>query len=102
MLAFQSPNERIVAVLHYVVEKSDIWTIERLRLEGFGSTVLEAIEALTKRPGEEFPELVGRARQNTIARLVKREDIGDHLKYFPDGSTEKYLAGLALLQEDNP
>ena len=100
MLTFQTPNERIVAVLHDVVEKSDNWPIGRLRREGFDEAILQAIEALTKRPSEEFFDLVKRARQNEIGRSVKRADINDHLAYFPPGkNSEKYLAALAMLQD---
>ena len=100
MLTFSSPDERIAAVLHYVVEKSDDWPIGRLRREGFNEVVLQAIEALTKRPGEEFYDLVRRARQNEIGRSVKRADINDHLAYFPPGkNSEKYLSALTMLQD---
>ncbi len=100
MLTFHTPDERITAVLHDVVEKSDDWPLERLRREGFNEAIILAVDALTKRPGEPFIDLVKRARDNEIATLVKRADINDHLAYFPPGkNSERYPEALAMLQE---
>ena len=41
MLKLNAPDDRIVAVLHDVIEKGDDWSIEHLRLEGFSSKVLK-------------------------------------------------------------
>jgi (p)ppGpp synthase/HD superfamily hydrolase len=98
MLELQSPDERIAAVLHDVVEKSEDWTFERLKSEGFPATVLDAVEALTKRPGENFHDQVKRANQDKIARVVKRRDIEDHIRHFPAGeNTRKYPFALMIL-----
>jgi guanosine-3',5'-bis(diphosphate) 3'-pyrophosphohydrolase len=101
MLTLHSPESQIAAILHDVVEKADDWTLERLRLEGFSADVLEAVEALTKTPGETFEELVKRAGRNKIGRLVKVADIEDHLKHFPMGkNSSKYPQALMMLQSD--
>jgi (p)ppGpp synthase/HD superfamily hydrolase len=101
MLTLHSPESRIAAILHDVVEKADDWTLERLRLEGFSADVLEAVEALTKTPGETFEDLVKRAGRNKIGRLVKVADIEDHLKHFPMGkNSSKYPQALMMLQSD--
>jgi cobalamin biosynthesis Co2+ chelatase CbiK len=82
------------------VEKSGDWPIGRLRREGFSEVVIQAIEALTKRPGEEFYDLVKHAGQNEIGKSVKRADINDHLRYFAPGKNrEKYVAALTMLQD---
>ncbi|HUQ36747.1 MAG TPA: HD domain-containing protein [Aestuariivirga sp.] len=99
MLTLHSPESRIAAILHDVVEKADDWTLERLRLEGFSADVLEAVEALTKTPGETFEDLVKRAGRNKIGRLVKVADIEDHLQHFPMGkNSSKYPQALMMLQ----
>ncbi len=101
MLTLHSLESRIAAILHDVVEKSGDWTVERLRLEGFSADVLDAVEALTKTPGETFEDLVERAGQNKIGRLVKAADIQDHLKHFPMGkNSTKYPQALLTLQSD--
>jgi len=66
-------EEKTVAVLHDVVEDSD-WTIEALKEEGFPSSVLLALEALTKRPGEDRITAAHRAAANQLARAVKLAD----------------------------
>lgn len=80
MLRLTEPSDRIVAVLHDVVEDTD-WTLEQLREEGFGETVLAAVDALTwrERDGESYQAFVQRAAANGIARRVKLADIEDNL-----------------------
>ena len=73
MLRMATLEERIVAVLHDVVEDSD-WSIEALKSEGFSSVVLEALEALTKQPGETRISAAHRAARNSLARSVKLAD----------------------------
>lgn len=51
MLRVNTLEERIVAVLHDVVEDCGI-SFDDLRKEGFSETVLTAIESVTKVPGE--------------------------------------------------
>ena len=99
MLKLTAPDDRIVAVLHDVIEKGDDWSIERLRLEGFSSEVLEALQALTKASDEEFYDHVKRAGQNRIGRVVKRADIDDHLKNFPMGEHSTKFPGAMLILE---
>ena len=40
---------------------------------------MDAVEALTRRPGESRVSYLGRVRANDLARLVKRADIMDNL-----------------------
>jgi len=79
MLACRAPEERIVAVLHDVVEDTP-WTFERLRAEGFSETVLEGLESVTKRPEEEsdYMAFVRRASRHPIGRRVKMADLHDN------------------------
>ncbi len=74
----KSQEEKIVAVLHDVVEDSD-WTIDRLRSEGFPDTVLTAIACLTKSEGADYDEYVKKAAADPIARKVKIADLTDNL-----------------------
>lgn len=73
MLRMRTEVERIVAVLHDVVEDSD-YTFTDLRSEGFPGDVIEALEALTKLPGESRIEAAKRAARNSLARVVKLAD----------------------------
>jgi hypothetical protein len=77
-------DAQITGILHDVVEDSPdnpgpTYTIEDLRDEqGVAEHILAAVDALTKRPGEEYEDLIARAKQNPLATLVKIADNRDH------------------------
>ncbi|RON81239.1 HD domain-containing protein [Pseudomonas fluorescens] len=77
MLRMTSLEERIVAVLHDVVEDCDI-SLDDLRKEGFSEEVLTAIASVTKVPGESYDDFVERAAQNPIGRVVKLADLEEN------------------------
>ncbi|MHC8401449.1 HD domain-containing protein [Pseudomonas sp. MDT1-17] len=77
MLRVTTLEERIVAVLHDVVEDCGI-SLDDLRKEGFSEAVLTAIESLTKVPGESYEAFVERAAQNPIGRVVKLADLEEN------------------------
>ena len=78
MLSVSGSEARMAAVLHDVVEDT-VLTFEDLKAEGFPESVLVALEALTKRPGEKRLEAAQRARVNPIARAVKIADVTDNM-----------------------
>ncbi|WP_077046312.1 HD domain-containing protein [Pseudomonas sp. KK4] len=77
MLKVTTLEERIVAVLHDVVEDCDI-SLEELRQEGFSETVLTAIASVTRVDGETYEDFIARAAQNPIGRVVKRADLEEN------------------------
>ncbi len=80
MLRVRGETERTVAILHDVVEDgAPAWSLERLREEGFGAEVVEAVDRLTKRDGEPYEALVERAAGDPIARRVKLADLEDNI-----------------------
>src|SRR6218665_2429437 len=60
-------DEALVAWLHDVVEKGPGWTFERLREEGFSQRVIDAVDAMSKRDGEEYFAFVRRSISNRLA-----------------------------------
>lgn len=77
-----SPETRIVAVLHDVVEDSpehDKWTFERLREAGFSEQVVEAVDCVTSRADEPYEDFIARCSRNEIAREVKLGDLEDNM-----------------------
>src|ERR1700730_2622349 len=78
MLGLSSPDERIVAVLHDVCEDCPGWTFDRLRSEGFSDHIIEALQSVTKRDGEDYESFVLRAAANPIGRSVKLADLHDN------------------------
>jgi len=77
MQQMDTETERVVAVLHDVVEdtRCNLDDIE----EEFDSEVRDAVDALTKRDGEDYEELIDRAAANPIARTVKIADLEDNM-----------------------
>ena len=72
-------SEKIVAVLHDVVEDSD-WTVDALLAEGFSVEVIEALKTVTKESEDEDYDLfIQRAMQNPTGRKVKVADLRDNL-----------------------
>jgi (p)ppGpp synthase/HD superfamily hydrolase len=90
-LAYQVSKRKISAVLHDVVEDSEI-TIDELRTEGYSERVLQAVDALTKRYGENRIEAARRAASNDIARIVKLADNAENmdLSRIPNPTDEDY------------
>jgi (p)ppGpp synthase/HD superfamily hydrolase len=78
MLRVSSTDERIVAVLHDVCEDCPGWTFDRLRSEGFSEHIIEALQSVTKRDGEDYEAFVRRAATNAIGRGVKLADLRDN------------------------
>jgi len=81
-LSMKSRTEKIVAVLHDVVEWTD-WTLDQLRAEGFSEEIIHAIDALTRRTSEKtYKSFIRRIAKNKIATKVKIADIKDNLQPF--------------------
>jgi len=66
-----------VAALHDVVEDTPVELSSIRRL--FGQEIANAVDALTKREAEPYPDFVKRSKSNPIARIVKIADIHDNL-----------------------
>ncbi len=77
MLRVASTEERIVAVLHDVIEDCG-WSLDRLRAEGFSEAVIAALDSVTRRDGESYEAFVLRAAANPIGRRVKIADLEDN------------------------
>jgi hypothetical protein len=100
-------HERMVAVLHDVVEDTSV-TIDDLASAGCPAEVLSAVDAISKRPGEERDTYLARVAGNPLALVVKRADIADNSS--PDRMARldeptqqrlstKYATALRLLAE---
>ena len=109
MLRLDGGHERIAAVLHDVVEDSSV-TLAQLQQEGFAPAVLEAVEALTKRPGETRLDAAARAAKHAVARAVKLADNAENMDLSRIASPtakdfarlEEYKAVRKLLQAAEP
>lgn len=77
MMRMAEDDERIVAVLHDVIEDTSV-TLSVLRAEGFSEQVLEALEHLTRRPDEDYEQFIVRAAKTALSRRVKLADLEDN------------------------
>ncbi|MET1257450.1 GTP pyrophosphokinase [Aliikangiella maris] len=78
MFKFETEVEMIVAVMHDVIEDSN-FSLEDLNIQGFSNEVIEAINCLTKKDGEDYKAFVLRVSKNQLAKKIKIEDIKDNL-----------------------
>ena len=105
MAAGKTTEEKIVGVLHDVVEDSD-WTFERLAAEGFSAEVIEALRCVTKlSENEPYDKFIARVKENPLAVAVKLNDLSDNmdirrLPYISDKDVKrlkKYLKAYKQL-----
>ena len=91
MLRVNNEFEKMAAVLHDLVEDTTI-TLDDLKREGFHPDVLQAIDALTKRPGETRIEAATRAAAHPLARTVKLADNAENmnLSRIPNPTAKDY------------
>ena len=78
-LAQSSDVARQVAVLHDVVEDTDV-TLEELARRGFDREVIEGVDALTHRANESYQTYVLRIAVCPTARQVKIADLNDNYR----------------------
>ena len=90
MMRCETDEEKIVAILHDVVEDTD-WTFEALHEEGFTDTIIEALKTVTKHSEDkDYDEFVQRSLKNEIGRKVKIADLRENLDVTRIGElTEK-------------
>lgn len=78
MNAGHTLQEKIVGVLHDVVEDTDR-TLNELKENGFSQEIVEAIDAISKRDNEPYDDYMARVLNNPIAIRVKMNDLSDNM-----------------------
>lgn len=78
MMKMESLTDKIVAILHDVVEDSN-WTVEQLEKEGFPQEITKAVDTISKKDGEAYSDYIERVRENAIATRVKLADLEDNM-----------------------
>ena len=75
----KTEEEKIVGVLHDVVEDTD-WTFEKLSEEGFSQEIISALRCVTKlSENENYDDFIARVMTNPLAVKIKLYDIEDNL-----------------------
>ena len=80
-------EEKIIAVLHDVIEKTTI-DLEYLRSAGFSDRIVLAIDALSRRPQESYDKYIDRVRENKLATKVKIIDLDDNISSLNLGKSQ--------------
>jgi (p)ppGpp synthase/HD superfamily hydrolase len=91
MLAVDGTIDHIVAVLHDLVEDTD-WSLQDLQDHGYPQCVIEALDHLTRRSGEQYEAYIDRVARNALARRVKLADLADNLtnnRHLPRSTTNR-------------
>jgi (p)ppGpp synthase/HD superfamily hydrolase len=72
-------DERMVAVLHDVIEDTDV-TLDELRKAGYPGHIVDAVDAISRRKdsNEPYSQYVLRVRENPLATKVKIADLQDN------------------------
>ncbi len=70
----QSKEEKIVAILHDIVEDTDIF-LSDLSEAGFSDEIVNAIDCITRRKEEAYITYLNRVKENKISKSVKRADL---------------------------
>jgi (p)ppGpp synthase/HD superfamily hydrolase len=78
MLSVVKPGDQIVAVLHDVVEDTDL-ELRDLVEAGYRTEIVAAVDSLTHRDHESYDEYIGRVATNEVACRVKLADLRDNL-----------------------
>ena len=71
-----APEEQVVAWLHDTVEDTGL-TLREIE-NTFGPETAAAVDAVSRRPGEEWEDYLRRVKQNEVARKVKISDLIDN------------------------
>ena len=79
MNAGRSEDEKIVGVLHDIIEKTE-WDLAKLEQESFSKHIIEAVRCLSKTSEEEdYDQLIERVKTNSLAIKVKLNDLTDNM-----------------------
>lgn len=70
----KTEQEKTVALLHDVIEDSDV-TVDDLLASGFSNEVVTAVQILTKKKGQSYQEYLEKVKSNNLARVVKLADL---------------------------
>ena len=99
MLAQQNNLTRIAAVLHDVVEDTDV-SLEDLHEAGLPREAIDAIQLLTHAEDTEYSQYIQRLMSNPIARAVKLADLRDNMDVLRlPAFTEHDLQRLSIIAE---
>jgi len=99
----ETEDERILALLHDIVEDTD-FTLDDVAELGFGH-LKDALDCLTRRDTETYKEFIIRISKNRLATAVKIADLKHNLSRIDNlpenerGLKDRYIKWLPFLEE---
>jgi len=78
MFKADTMEEKIIAILHDVIEKTEK-DFEFLRNAGISDKIILAVDALSRRSGESYDKYIDRVAENKLAKTIKILDLKDNI-----------------------
>jgi len=78
MMRVNTDQEKIVAILHDVIEDSNL-EAKDLAEQGFSPEIVTAVDCLSKRDSEKYQDYIERVLPNPLARKIKLADLEDNM-----------------------
>ena len=85
LIKAKNNEERIIAILHDVIEKTNISLLD-LKNKGFDQNIISSIDSLSRRRGESYIEYIERLMQNKISVKIKLLDLADNIKIHSENN----------------
>ena len=85
LIKAKSNEERIIAILHDVIEKTNI-SLADLKNKGFDQNIISSIDSLSRRRSESYFEYIERLMQNKISVKIKLLDLADNIKIHSENN----------------
>ena len=85
LIKAKSNEEKIIAALHDVIEKSNI-SLADLKNKGFDQNIISSIDSLSRRRSESYIEYIERLMQNKISVKIKLLDLADNIKIHSENN----------------
>ena len=85
LIKAKSNEERIIAILHDVIEKTNI-SLADLKNKGFDQNIISSIDSLSRRRGESYVDYIGRLMQNRTPVKIKLLDLADNIKMHSENN----------------
>ena len=85
LIKAKSNEERIIAILHDVIEKTNI-SLSDLKNKGFDQNIISSIDSLSRRRSESYIEYIERLMQNKISVKIKLLDLADNIKIHSENN----------------
>ena len=100
MMKCQTDEERIVALLHDIIEDTD-YTIKEIR-NIFGDKIANSLIFISRGQGEKYFDYIDRLSKDSLAIAVKLKDLEDNLDEsrgsIPGELKKRYIKTLDILK----